>query len=61
MFIAITLTFLMKPQGAHLPRIYEQILSLLFFLGGGMQHSLWDLRFLTRDHTHAPYIGRAES
>ena len=59
MFIAITLTFLMKPQGAHLPRIYEQILSLFFFWA--MQHSLWDLRFLTRDHTHAPCIGRAES
>lgn len=42
-------TFLIKPQGAHLPRIYEQIL----FLQGAMWHSLWDLRSLTRSYSHS--------
>ena len=35
------LTFLMKPQGAHLPRYLNK-----FFFWGGQWHSLWELRFL---------------
>lgn len=52
MFIAITSLSWWNLKG-HLP---QDIWTNSFL--GGMRHSLWDLRFLTGDHTHAPCIGR---